>query len=478
MSDLKIAAAYIRVSTEDQIEYSPDSQIKKIREYGKAHGYIIPDEYLFMDDGISGRTTEKRPAFNRMIGVAKTKPKPFDAILLWKFSRFARNREDSIVYKSMLRKQLGIDVISVSENIGDDKMSVIIEAIIEAMDEYYSINLAEEVRRGMAERASRGEIVTYAPFGYRVEDSKYVPDESNAPIVRMIYADYLAGGGFFDIARKVSAMGYRTRFGNAFEARNIEYILRNPVYVGKIRWMSTPREKRAPWNHTDSPEFDGIHEPLIDLDTWTAVQEKIAEQKRRYAKHMTVKKNPPFMLHGLVRCSECGSVLVRTGQGLQCARYARGRCTSHYISMPQIEEVVLEQIRSDFEGNVPDSLQINYTAVKPSETDDGTAAMIAAEKRKLQRVREAYEAGVDTLEEYRENKAKINRRLDELERQRVPKADLQKARHDFIQAVKNLLPALFDESTSEGEKNRILHQFVEKIVFDRENYLISVYYQI
>lgn len=81
----------------------------------------------------------------RMIATAKKNPKPFDAILVWKFSRFARNRQDSIVYKSMLRKELGIDVISVSEYIGDDKMSIITEAIIEAMDEYYSVNLAEEV---------------------------------------------------------------------------------------------------------------------------------------------------------------------------------------------------------------------------------------------------------------------------------------------------------------------------------------------
>ena len=81
-------------------------------------------------------------------------------ILLWKFSRFARNREDAIVYKSMLRKQLGIEVVSISENVGDDKMSVLIEAMIEAMDEYYSINLAEEVKRGMTEKVSRGEPVT------------------------------------------------------------------------------------------------------------------------------------------------------------------------------------------------------------------------------------------------------------------------------------------------------------------------------
>lgn len=95
---MKTAAAYIRVSTEDQIEYSPDSQIRMIREYAKRNDYTLPEKYIFIDEGISGKTAEKRPSFMRMIGTAKMKPKPFCAILLWKFSRFARSREDSIVY--------------------------------------------------------------------------------------------------------------------------------------------------------------------------------------------------------------------------------------------------------------------------------------------------------------------------------------------------------------------------------------------
>lgn len=147
----KIAAAYIRVSTDDQVEFSPDAQLAEIRKYAASHGYALPQEFIFVDEGISGKHTQKRPEFNRMIGTAKTKPRPFDAILLWKFSRFARNREDSIVYKSMLRRELGIDVISISEPLADDKMSIIMEAMIEAMDEYYSLNLAEEVKRGMTE---------------------------------------------------------------------------------------------------------------------------------------------------------------------------------------------------------------------------------------------------------------------------------------------------------------------------------------
>ena len=150
---MKIAAAYIRVSTDDQLEYSPDSQLIQIRRYAKANSFNLPEEYIFIEEeGRSGRYSVKRPEFLRMISTAKKKPKPFDAILVWKYSRFARSRQDSIIYKSMLRKELGIEVISISENLGDDKMSIITEAIIEAMDEFYSVNLAEEVTRGMAEK--------------------------------------------------------------------------------------------------------------------------------------------------------------------------------------------------------------------------------------------------------------------------------------------------------------------------------------
>lgn len=111
------AALYIRVSTEDQIELSPDSQKKLLLEYAKKNDFIINDEHIFMDEGISGRKAEKRPAFMQMVGLAKKKEnKPFEKILVWKFSRFARNQEESIVYKNMLRKD-GVEVISISEPI-------------------------------------------------------------------------------------------------------------------------------------------------------------------------------------------------------------------------------------------------------------------------------------------------------------------------------------------------------------------------
>lgn len=105
-----------------------------------------------------------------MIAMCKAKEHPFDAIIVWKFSRFARNQEESIVYKSMLRK-IGVDVISISEPISEGIGGKLTEAILEIMDEYYSINLSQEVMRGMTEGARRGKIMSVAPFGIFSKES-------------------------------------------------------------------------------------------------------------------------------------------------------------------------------------------------------------------------------------------------------------------------------------------------------------------
>ena len=108
------AALYIRVSTHDQEELSPDSQKRLLLDYASSHGFLVSPVHIYQENGISGRSAEKRPAFQHMIADAKSQAHPFDVILVWKFSRFARNQEESIVYKSMLRKNCHVDVVSIS----------------------------------------------------------------------------------------------------------------------------------------------------------------------------------------------------------------------------------------------------------------------------------------------------------------------------------------------------------------------------
>ncbi|MEA4921547.1 MAG: recombinase family protein, partial [Clostridiaceae bacterium] len=93
----KRAAAYIRASTDMQQAVSPESQLEKIKEYAEKNDYLLPPQLIYMEsEGVSGRSTARRDAFNRMIAEAKRKPAPFDAVLVCKFSRFARNQEESV----------------------------------------------------------------------------------------------------------------------------------------------------------------------------------------------------------------------------------------------------------------------------------------------------------------------------------------------------------------------------------------------
>ena len=160
------------------------------------------------------------------------------------------------MYKGLLRRR-GIDVRSVSEPADGSPWSSLIERIIEWMDEYYLINLAGEVRRGMAEKAARGEAMGTAPFGYTVKDKAFTPNE-NAETVRYIFERFAAGAGARSLARELGDRGVRTRRGNLPDNRWVRYILGNPVYIGKVRWS---REGHANYGRAD---YNGDHVMLVD----------------------------------------------------------------------------------------------------------------------------------------------------------------------------------------------------------------------
>lgn len=474
---MKTAAAYIRVSTEDQTEFSPDSQLKEIRKYANAHDLTLPDAFVFADEGISGRKADKRPQFQRMIAAAKRKPKPFDVILLWKFSRFARNREDSILYKSMLRKQCGIEVVSISEQLTEDKTAILIEALIEAMDEYYSLNLAEEVRRGMNEKFSRGGVVSQPPFGYRIQDGIFAPDETSAPIVQMIYSDYLAGVTVRGIANKLNELGITTRQGNAWENRTVEYILTNPVYIGKLR--RSQNGDRSDRFHEQDACVDGQHQPIIAQAVFDAAQAKRADGRKMYPKYARNGYPVQFMLKGLVRCDHCGSTLVAMSNGsyLQCHSYSKGRCqVSHCISIRKLNQIVLEQLREDLSDPVFAAHIQKQDAPKPKGAPIPT--LIEKEERKLERIRDAFEAGIDSLDEYRQNKTRITERLNELRSQLAESMPAPVGMDAFIGIAEIRCDMLADPCAGENIKNLALRTVLEQIILVKPDGHIEIVYHL
>lgn len=475
---LQIAAAYVRVSTEDQTELSPDTQVKKIREYAKYHNLYVPDEFIYHDDGISGRSTKKRRGFNQMIAAAQSDPVPFHTILVWKFSRFARNREDSIVYKSMLKKR-NIDVVSVSEDVGDDKMSILIESLIEAMDEYYSVNLSEEVIRGMTEKVNRGQAVSIPPLGYRIENGQFYIDEETAPIVRRIFDAFLHDVPTRKIAMELNQDGYRTRRGNPFQGRTVQYILRNPVYGGFIRWDIDGRGSRGMYRDGKEIVVKGQHEPFFDEETYKAIQEKIEDAKRTYQKHAheTATKHE-WAFRGLARCSACGGTLCMSSalNSVQCYRYAHGECTvSHAVSIKKLTAGVLKALKDDLQSS---ALHIAYTTPNLRVNED-YAKQIRREEEKLERIKNAYMAGIDTLEEYKENKAIISAAIDELRQKQASgatAADEKEALKKLKDRIREAIMLLESPTASEADKNNSLRSFVSKIVFSRPTSSVTMYY--
>lgn len=481
--ELKTAAAYIRVSTDKQTELSPDSQIKEIRKYAKQHGYIVPNEFIFRDDGISGRKAENRPDFIRMIATAKQKPSPFSTILLWKFSRFTRNLEESIFYKNMLKRN-NVDVVSISEPLIEGPFGKLVELILGWLDEYYVINLASEVKSKMKEKVERGGIVSSTPpfgYSYDIANKKFIINPETAPIIRQIYADYLNGMGAIQIARKLNDMGIKTTRGNQWENRTIDYVLRNPVYIGKIRWNPERRTRR----NFDDPDImivDGHHEPIIDVESFNKVQaiyEVNQKKHNRYA-HESGKKYM-YMLHGLVKCSDCGASLSMSarGQGLQCIRYTKGQCkTSHYISIKKLNEMVINTIDASFRSGLF-NVTVKNTKSNAETTEIDINILIEKERNKYSRIKEAYEEGVYTVEELRESRAQINERINTLKSQVVQPQQTEEAlRKKIIKQNKNVIQTLRDPTVSEEEKNSLLRSFIDRIVFDRANEQIQIFFYI
>ena len=484
ISERKTGAIYIRVSTDKQEELSPDAQLRLLMDYAKTNHTDIPMEYIFQDNGISGRKANKRPAFQQMIALAKSKEHPIDTIIVWKFSRFARNQEESIVYKSLLKKN-NVDVVSVSEPLIDGPFGSLIERIIEWMDEYYSIRLSGEVMRGMTQNAIRGHYQSDAPIGYRSPGNKKPPekDPKTVQIPIMMKDLLLSGSSLLQIARKLNEQGYRTKHGNLWDARGVRYVLENPFYTGISRWNYTDRGRQL--KPADEVIYTkGNWEPLWDKATLEEIKKHLAMNMRKTkSRDVSAAKH---WLSGLLICSSCGGTLAYSGtknsRGFQCWKYTKGFCNeSHYIGIRPIEKMVIEYLES-----ILHSPAIVYTVISSASADaDSKLADLEKQLQKVEnkgkRIKAAYLNEIDTLEEYKANKAALLEERATIEKNikllTVSNADMSKEEMDkkMKQNISALLAVLQDDSADYVQKGNMMRNVVDHIVFDRGNTSLDMF---
>lgn len=489
---LQIGAAYVRVSTDGQMDLSPESQLEAILKYAKTNNIVIPSENIYMEsEGRSGKKADNRPQFQRMIATAKTKPKPFECILVWKFSRFARNQDESTFYKGMLRKKLNIDVISISEPVLEGMYGRLIEMIIEWQDEFYSYNLAQDVYRGMKTKARNGDYQCRPPLGYHIPYHNATPEiiPEQAEIVKMIFDKYVNEKmSIFALTKYLNNLGLKTSRGKPFEKRSLEYILQNPAYAGIIRWNRTKNETNEIRDKSEWIIQKGHHPAIISEELYNQAMARYeSEYKRKNSKPSEVTKH---WLSGILKCSNCGRTLsscVRHNKSMpdtytfQCYGYLKGKCTHNsYVREDQISPAVLEALETALKSG-----NIKYEIKKPEkEKDSSQLNMIQLRLQKLnlkeQRAKEAYMDGIDTKEEYKQNKQLIRQERETLEaaiRELQFSPEKAESREALIQKnIHNVLDVLRSDRFGMQEKNSALKTIVDRITYNKDEMHIDVYY--
>ena len=289
-----------------------------------------------------------------MISLARRPNKPFEQILVWKYSRFTRSREDSILYKAMLKKA-GVQVISINEPFDDTPTGRLLEAIIESLDEFYSDNLGEEVTRGMRESASRGfYLSSKAPYGYRKirvrdgnkERTKLEIEPNEASVLADIFHGIVDGKGLTEIVKELNAKSIPGPKGKGWGKTGVYAILTNEIYTGVFVWDKHSKRGSEP------VLTENVCHPIVDRETFLRVQ---ALMKERMPKRVNPRRvSSPFLLSGIAFCGHCGKALVgKYAKSGEFAYYVCGTldkkgsksCPAKYSNADKFESRVIKQIK-------------------------------------------------------------------------------------------------------------------------------------
>ena len=483
MQPLTPAALYARVSSDRQdVDLSVAAQMRALRDYAKANGYVVAREYV--DEAESGRVAD-RPQFREMIEEGAQPNAPFKVILVWKFSRFTRKREHAVAFKAMLRRK-GVRVVSITEHADDSPTGKLMEAIIESVDEFYSENLAQEVVRGMREAASRGFFLgPKAPFGYKrvkvADGAKERPtlkvDPDTAPIVREMFESSLRGNGLKEICQELNGRGVTNR-GKRWYKGGLHYVLTNEAYTGAAVWGRTTKGEQA----ADPVRVEGAWPALVSKELFEAVRRGMKERAPVVQRPGRV--GSKFLLSGLLRCGVCGKPYA--GQGAKSGQFAyyicgtlyregAGACTARYLNAPRVEEFIVRKVR---ERILTDETVTELVTLVAEEIDamagelDGRLKAIDAELSdvgsRLERLYEALETKQLTIEALSPRILSLRSRQDQLSAAREEAAGQLEQRRVELPTTAEIRGYVADFRTflQEGtfpERKAIIRNFVKGI---------------
>lgn len=288
-NDIQDVVVYARYSSHSQRDVSIEQQVADCEVYCRLNNLRIVKVYA--DRHLSG-TNDRRPQFQQMLKDAAHGR--WSYVVTWKVDRFARNRYDSATYKYRL-KRYGVRVLYAKESIPEGPEGILLESVLEGSAEYYSANLAQNIKRGMHYNALECKVNNGSmPFGYcKGPDGKYAIKESEAEIVREIYRKFAAGVPFVEIANNLNGRGIKTSRGNRWNKGSFHRMLTNESYIGVYSYSDVRIEGGMP--------------AIIDKIQFLEVQQRLKTKKNPQGRH---RENGEYLLTGKLFCALCGSPMV------------------------------------------------------------------------------------------------------------------------------------------------------------------------
>ena len=447
----KRAVSYIRVSTREQAQrggseegFSLPAQREANKRKAQSMGALVVKE--FADRGESARSAN-RPELQKMLAYLK-EDGGIDYVIVHKLDRLARNRADDVEINRAF-EEAGVRLVSTSENIDQTPGGMLLHGIMSSIAEFYSRNLANEVIKGMGEKARNGGTLGKAPLGYlnvRAKDENgrevrtIALDEERAPLIRLAFTEYATGNWTVSqLADHLNTLGLSIpptprRCAKPITTTRLHKILRHPYYKGTISFQGV--------------EYAGTHEPLVDEETWSQVQAML--DSHRYGERQRIHNH---FLKSTVVCGQCGARLsvqnAKNSKGtiypyFVCARRCRLHdCTFTAVLIDVVEDRMVELYQT-IQLSTEDRAQIeHYLHDELAQIEGDTAKAIRSlttrrtniEDRRRRLLHAHYEGAVP-LELLKEEQAELSTELNQIERQLAAyKADAAEVRQHLTQAL-------------------------------------------
>lgn len=325
------AVIYARYSSDNQTEQSIEGQLRECLEFAEHTGLTVVSNYI---DRAYSAKTDNRPEFQRMI--KDSYKHYFDAIIVWKLDRFARNRYDSAHYKALLKKN-GVKVISAKETISGGSEGILLESVLEGMAEYYSVELAEKVARGMTENVLKGKCNGgQIAFGYTIDkDRHFQIDQTTAPIVEEIFTLYAEGKTVSQLVNYLNEKNIKTIKGGKMTINIVQRMLSNRRYIGEYKFRDIVVKDAIP--------------KIIDEKLFEQVAKMLVKNKKAPARH---KAEEDYILTLKLFCGKCGAHMVgESGFGTskiyryyKCIKAKKYKsCNKKAIKKDWIEDLAIKQ---------------------------------------------------------------------------------------------------------------------------------------